>query len=746
MHNRDPADLFQRLPGHFRTRDAAEGRPLESLMGVLREELGILEQDIDQLYDNWFIETCEPWALPYIAALVGATPMRDIGADQAGLLRAYIANVLQYRQAKGTAAVVEQVARDVSGWPVVAVEFFQRVTTSQNVNHIRPKAAAFADVRNAAAARISRSPFSTMAHSAAAGTPDGWAGRYNIPHLGLFVWRQSAAPIWPVENEAPGYLGGAQPRADAPDPGLLTFDPLGRDMPLVNRPAADLSIAARMTERTVPASLLRDQVFSALNAARATGTTPGRWFEDTAPFRVRLDGAEVPLAKLFCCNLEKATDGTWRRPANVGEVLVDPELGRLSLHPTDESKTIETGFAHATPFDIGGGAYDRRTSLEKWLPDFVIEGEPPVWQIGVSKIDGTVTDDPLQGGPVVTTMREAVRRWNDFAQNNATPRGIITVLDNASYFETLTNNNRIRLPKGARLAIAAAAWPLTEHDGGVKRRIPGQLSPMHRRPGLHGRLAIDADDAGEDTAGSLVIDGLFITDTISAKPGGDLGTLRLYNCTTGATGPELKRGIVSTAGNTRMSLVLDRCIVGKIKLPHATGTVEITRSIIAEDLSADTGGNGNNVMVLRAPQMDLTIAGSTLFGRTTCRTIHAENSILTGTIAVEHHQNGCVRFCYVKQTSALPRRYRCVPRASDDPKPRPVFVSTRFQDSGFGQLNLCTPLTILEGAEDGMEIGVGYANRDPARRANIRDAVQEFSPFGQVPGLIYMTQEVNHDR
>jgi hypothetical protein len=736
MHNRTPADLFQRLPGHFRTRDAVEGRPLEALMGVFREELGILEQDIDQLYDNWFVETCEPWVLPYIAALVGATPMRDIGEDQAGLLRAYIANVLQYRQAKGTAAVVEQVARDVSGWPVVAVEFFQRVATSQNVNHIRPMAPAFAHVRNASA-RISRSPFSAMAHSAAAGSPDGWAGRYNIPHLGLFVWRQSASPIWPVENDAAGYLGGAQPPTDTPDQGLLTFDPLGRDMPLVNRPAADLSIAARMTERTVPAPLLRDQVFAALNAARVLGTTPGRWFEDAAPFRVRLNGAEVEPVKLYCCNLEKATNGTWHRPANAGEVLVDPELGRLSLHPTDEGKAIETGFAHATPFDIGGGAYDRRTSLEKWLPDFVIEGEPPVWQIGVCKIDNTATDDPLQGGPVVTTMREAVQRWNDFATEGS--RGIITVLDNASYFEKLNAARRILLPKGSRLAIVAAAWPVAEEGGGVKTRSPGQLSPMHRRPVLVGPVMIDAADAGEDTAGSLVIDGLIIGGTISARPGGDLGPLRLYNCTIGPNGTELEHGIICTADNTRMSLVLDRCITAKVDLPHATGTIEVTRSIIGEDLTADTGGTGATVMVLRVPQMDTTIAGTTLFGRATCRTIHAENSILTGIVEVEYRQTGCVRFCYVNETSALPRRYRCVPRLGDKPKPRPVFVSTRFQDPGFGQLNLCTPLAILEGAEDGMEMGVGYANRDPARRANMRDAVQQFSPFGLVSGLIYIT-------
>ena len=177
MRNRESSPIFDRLPGHFRIRDANQGRPLEALMGLFTDELQIVEQDIDQLYDNWFVETCEPWALPYIAALVGARPMRDIGEDQAGLLRAYVANVLQYRQAKGTVAAIEQVARDVTGWPVFAVEFFERLATSQNVDHVRPAAPAFADIRNATAARRAHGPFSTACHAAAAGRPDSWSGR-----------------------------------------------------------------------------------------------------------------------------------------------------------------------------------------------------------------------------------------------------------------------------------------------------------------------------------------------------------------------------------------------------------------------------------------------------------------------------------------------------------------------------------------------------------------------------------------
>ncbi len=739
MRDRLSADLYQRLPGHFRIRDAEEGRPLEALMGILGDELQILERDLDQLYDNWFVETCEPWALPYIAALIGARPMREIGEDRAGQLRAYVANILQYRQAKGTAAVVEQVARDVSGWPVVAVEFFQRLAASQHMNHIRPDAPAFLDIRNSARARTSRSPFSTLPHAAAAGQPEGWTGRYNIPHLGVFVWRNSAAPLWPVETAVNGYLGGAMPRRDGSDAGLLRFDPFGRDLPLVNRPAADLSIAARMTERTVPAALRRDQVFDALNAGRETGVTPGRWFEDEPPFRVRLDGAEVPAGKLFCCDLSKTEAGAFRRPAQAGEVLVDPVLGRLSLHATDETKPVETGFAQAAHFDIGGGAYDRRESVEKWLPELVIEGEDAPFQIGVTQRAEEITDDELQGGPVVGSIREAVHRWNQFQAGSPGARGIIVVMDSASYDEALNAQRRILLAPGAKLAIVAAAWPVIESADGTKRRSPGQLSPMHRRPLLTGPVMIDAADAGEDEGGTLILDGLALGDKVEARAGGDLGHLWVLNCTVGASGALLDKAIVSTADNARMRLTLDRSIAAKIDLPLATGALTISRSILGEDVAADGGGTGNATLVARTPRMDAEISGCTILGRVTCRSIRAENSLLTGDVTVAHKQQGCVRFSWTTPGSVLPRRYKCVPSAADNPIPRPIFVSTRFQDPGFALLRLSTPTSILEGAEDGMEMGVGFANRDPARRANIADAIQEFSPFGLTPGVIFVT-------
>lgn len=38
-------------------------------------------------------------------------------------MRAWVANTLAYRRRKGTALVLEQLARDVTGWPATAVEF-----------------------------------------------------------------------------------------------------------------------------------------------------------------------------------------------------------------------------------------------------------------------------------------------------------------------------------------------------------------------------------------------------------------------------------------------------------------------------------------------------------------------------------------------------------------------------------------------------------------------------------------------
>ena len=67
-----PDGLMELLPAIYRLRDAEQGDDaLRALLAVIGEQVNVVEDDIQRLYDNWFIETCEAWAVPYIADLLG---------------------------------------------------------------------------------------------------------------------------------------------------------------------------------------------------------------------------------------------------------------------------------------------------------------------------------------------------------------------------------------------------------------------------------------------------------------------------------------------------------------------------------------------------------------------------------------------------------------------------------------------------------------------------------------------------
>jgi len=76
------------------------------------------------MYDNWFIETCEDWVVPYIGALLGLPALQPVPGIGGG--RSIVANTIGYRRRTGTAAVLELVARDVTGWQARAVEYLER--------------------------------------------------------------------------------------------------------------------------------------------------------------------------------------------------------------------------------------------------------------------------------------------------------------------------------------------------------------------------------------------------------------------------------------------------------------------------------------------------------------------------------------------------------------------------------------------------------------------------------------------
>ena len=74
----------------------------------------MLAEELAQVYDDQFVETAAPWATPYIGGVVGYRPIHGVVPEVVSP-RAEVANTVAYRRRKGTAAVIEQLARDVTG-------------------------------------------------------------------------------------------------------------------------------------------------------------------------------------------------------------------------------------------------------------------------------------------------------------------------------------------------------------------------------------------------------------------------------------------------------------------------------------------------------------------------------------------------------------------------------------------------------------------------------------------------------
>src|SRR5882724_3885186 len=120
--------LYELLPAIYRERDAGLGEPLRALLQIIQEQATLVESDIRRLWDNFFIETCEPWVISYIGDLVGTIPLFDASRirqpDTAGKLfpdltgprlipdvslrsRADVAKTIYFRRRKGTLPMLE---------------------------------------------------------------------------------------------------------------------------------------------------------------------------------------------------------------------------------------------------------------------------------------------------------------------------------------------------------------------------------------------------------------------------------------------------------------------------------------------------------------------------------------------------------------------------------------------------------------------------------------------------------------
>lgn len=113
--------LYNLLPAVYRQRDIETGGQLRALMAVLELQYRALTQNIAALYDNFFIDSCAEWLVPYLGAQLGVTGLGDpdlLFPEQ----RALVGNAIAWRRRKGTPAVLQPLIRAASGWYATASE------------------------------------------------------------------------------------------------------------------------------------------------------------------------------------------------------------------------------------------------------------------------------------------------------------------------------------------------------------------------------------------------------------------------------------------------------------------------------------------------------------------------------------------------------------------------------------------------------------------------------------------------
>jgi hypothetical protein len=683
--------LVQLLPAVHGLRDGDDG-PLRELLDVVADQLAVLEENLDELYDDQFVETCAPWVLPYVGDLLGITGLPPSPLTP----RAEVAHTIAYRRRKGTAAILEQLARDVTGLPARAVEFFELLCATQHLNHPRPECRSFVSLGDAPRLEIPSRPLDrppsdalrledlggpfermpgrvTLTHTVDVRRIASGRGRYNIPNVGIFLWRLRAQRLT---------RSLATPDTDG-ELRKFRFSPLGNDAPLFNRPQTEDDLTHLAEPRNVPGRISR----------RAAAADLPEFYGDDRSLLIENAAAPLPLADVRICDL-----GDWTAPSD--KIAVDPVLGRI-LFPADADDPHVT-FHYGFSANIGGGEYDRSFSEEAAGVAIVEAGT------GAGAIQTAVDALPVEGG-------------------------VVEITNSGRYEETA-------------LTIDATGRRVT-----VRASVGSRPTVV-----LDGNLTISGDDAGAVVLDGLLVTGAVEVEAPATDETG-LGSLELRH-TTLVPGIALNTDGTPTSADPSLvvrspiaMVTIDHSIVGGVRTDRdarvvvtdgvldATGETEV--AFAAPGSADDFGGT-------------LTLEQVTVIGRIKADALRlVSNTILLaelpegvdpddwpGAVVARRRQEGCVRFSYVPPGSRTPRRYHCQPeRESDAARLEPILTSPRYGDPGYCQLADATSSLIREGADDESELGAFHQLFLPRREAHLRTRLDEHLRFGLEAGIFHAT-------
>lgn len=787
------ARLYGLLPAHIRTADAANGWALKAFAHVLATGSVEIDREIDALYDAMFVETAPENALADLAALVASEPLRPLPPGAGHNARAFIANTVRYRRGKGTSRVLEALSADVGGFGAVAVEYFMRLSRTQNLIDVREERPGTAMLVPGTTAASAATGFDMMPRLVDVRSIARAAGRHHVPHIGVHLLR----PVVPVFAAPPGTglaasrLAGVPLARAWPDGATqhvgyfqLSAHP-GRMLRLFNpdRRSQDERARVAMTDlrdrlRRLPLHLETEELRQAKLEVREPRLADPPWFNAAGqPFTIFLRAAgaatftRVEPSEILIANLDVYPTPAGARPADTkahnwstgGAAAPDPHsethpircgfdpaTGRLivatSPAATPEIEEVRIAYATGIGREVGAGPQDRNNDD---VPFDITDTGSIVHFVRI--VDATQPETGAATDPIrpVQSLAKALIEW---AASGAGKRGLIVLVrcDREAAAGAATEIPVATHP-ASELHIVAARWEPKVVKPGVadNPKRHGYVVRRDRRFTIDAPLRVTASAAPppDGRAGVLVLDGLELTGGISLAVRA-VSRLLVRHSTVRAPGGA---AITTTAVLEGAEIAVERAIVGRIALDFgsaaATGSLVIRDSIVSPD-----GATG---AAISASALDGTLHNTTLFGTSSFKSLEATNIVFTGAATVTRRQTGCVRFSSIAAGSLLPRRFRCQPdlalAAAAARKgsaltsaesnavalgATPLFLDTALDEPTVAMLHPMTRDAIRLGGENDAEMGAFAVVAEGLRRANLTSLFDDYVPFGLEAGLI----------
>ncbi|MEM9446415.1 MAG: phage tail protein [Verrucomicrobiota bacterium] len=775
--------LYSRLPAIYQIKDEEQIPPgqLKAYLETVEDALGAIHENIESLYHDFFIETCDEWVIPYLADLVGTT---HLSGDPV-TLRADVADTIALRRRKGTKGAVELLTYNLTKWGVHCVELRENLLWNQHLNHQRPDSGGeppygredhsmkdavrggTVTLRSPSQLSLLATAFDPHAHLADVKVVDKGRIAYNLPNLAIFLWRlkdyrvRLSRPVWRGSKTI------SSPSSNAAKY-VVRFDvhPLGRSLQLFNTMRVNLEEGilrvSQLDETPGPMSPARLQSGGAVDVSSNYVTTnlydptniqmrdfelspaglqlhlPGTAFDDSIEWRFRGENLCAWETGLF-------------RPLDLFEVAIDPSRGRLAIGVESVKqrealkKHLLLTYTYGAVGPVGAHPMTRISAPTEWNSETfdhvvvnTLDAHTPSLEEALGGLEQRIS-------PLIITIQDSMVHELDLSNVDGIldEDGGPNLLLNRSLIIRSADGHRPIISLKQSLRVRPAK--VQNNNAEVQNALDGVMNHLFMR--LQGVMMTRDESvfsADDPLIARAALNSFEVLDA-TLDPGGE----EKLDETRSGLKPSfrLKIGYGFSQNKEREAfsqvpqVIIQRSVVGSVFADRGSYSLDLADLIV--DAGVGVGDENNQALAISsASEPDISwgptmqFAGVTFFGKVRVESIHGQGGLFVSKLEVFNNQVGCIKFSYFKGVGdRLPHNYACIKGTSHKLR----FTSEIFENAAYGQLACTSSESILQEGPREDRMGAFGFQLESHKWKNLMIRYREFMPVGVRPVVVPVT-------